>query len=66
MASRTFEVVLETTLYYSVFIDADDPDEASARVLESEKFPPQINVPKGFEVNDDWFVGGVVAVRDDD
>ncbi len=66
MARRKFEVVLETALYYSVFIDADDQDEAADMVLSSEKYPPQISVPNGFEVNDDWFVGGVVVVRDDD
>lgn len=66
MARRMFEVVLETTLYCSVFIEGDDQDEAAERVLDSAKFPPQISVPNGFEVDEKWFVGGVVAVRDDD
>ncbi len=60
-----FEVVFETAIYYSVIVDADDADEAAESALET-KFPPQIAVPNGFEVNDAWFVGGTVRVRDDD
>lgn len=60
---KTYEVVLETTLYYSVFVDADDQDEASDKALD--RGLPTLPVPHGFEVNDDWFVGGVVEVKDD-
>lgn len=61
-----FEVVLETPLYYSVFVDADNADAASALVLDSY-YPSPIHLPKGYEAaQDDWFVGGVLRVRDDD
>ncbi|UVG35233.1 hypothetical protein SEA_CECE_227 [Microbacterium phage Cece] len=64
MARKTFEVVLETALYYSVFVDADDADEAADKVMDRDT--PTLNLPKGFEYDERWFVGGVVAVRDDD
>ena len=61
-----FEVVLETPLYYSVVVDADDQDEA-ANIAMDNYYPSAIHLPRGFEAEqDDWFVGGVVRVRDDE
>ena len=61
-----YEVVLETPLYFSIFVDADDPDEAADKAMD-RYYPAQISLPNGYEAEqEDWFVGGVVRVRDDD
>lgn len=61
-----FEVVLETPLYYSVVVEADDQDEAANKVMDTY-YPSQVSLPKGYEADqEEWFVGGVVRVRDDD
>lgn len=61
-----FEVVFETPLYYSIFVDADDQEDASNKAVDYH-YPSQISLPRGFEAEqDDWFIGGVVRVRDDD
>lgn len=61
-----FEVVFETPLYRSVFVEADDADEASEKAIDRH-YPAQISLPHGYEAEqDNWFVGGVVRVRDDD
>jgi len=61
-----FEVVFETSVYYSVFVDADNAQDASDKALEQEFPPPSLHVPNGFEVSEDWFVEGVVRAGDDD
>lgn len=61
-----FEVVLETTMYYSVVVDAEDQDEAADKVMDRH-YPSQVSLPNGYEAEQDsWFIGGVVRVRDDD
>lgn len=60
---KTYEVVMETAIYYSVFVDAEDQDEAEDKARERDV--PAVALPHGFELNDDWFVGGVVVVRDE-
>lgn len=61
-----FEVVLETTLYYNVFVDADDQEEASDKAMDRH-YPSLISLPIGYEAEqDNWFVGGVVRIRDED
>lgn len=61
-----YEVVLETPLYFSIFVDADDQDEAADKAMDRH-YPSQISLPHGYEADQDgWFVGGVVRVRDDD
>ena len=61
--SERFEVVLETTLWYSVYVSAEDKEAAQDKALE--RGVPQVHLPKGFELNDNWFVEGVVAVNDE-
>ena len=64
--TEKFEVVFETALYKSVFVDADDPDEAAEKAVEN--FPPasELPLPQGYEINPGWFVEGVMAVKYDD
>ncbi len=66
--SQKYEVVFETKLYFSVFVDAEDEQEASEKAIDT-RFPPKISVPTGFEVADDetdWFIDGVIPVSYDD
>ena len=64
MNKDKYEVVLETTVYYSVFVDAEDQDAAADKALD--RGVPQVHLPNGFEIDDRrWFVGGVVAVGDE-
>lgn len=66
--TQKYEVVFETKLYYSVFVDAEDDQEAADKAIDT-RFPPKIGVPAGFEVADnetDWFIDGVLAVTYDD
>lgn len=66
--TQKYEVVFETKLYYSVFVDAEDEQEASEKAIDN-RFPPKISVPTGFEIADDetdWFIDGVVEVSYDD
>jgi hypothetical protein len=51
-----YEVVLETTLYYSVYVDAEDSTDAEDIALE--KGAPSFSMPHGFEVDDKWYIGG--------
>lgn len=63
MAKDRYEVVLETTLYYSVYVDADDSTDAEDRALE--KGAPAFVMPHGFEVDDKWYIGGSVNLNDE-
>lgn len=60
-----YEVVFETALTYTVYVDADDADEAQDKAFE-RKFPGVIGVPQGFEVNENWFIDSVTSVDEDD
>lgn len=61
-----YEVVFETALYRSVFVDAEDQDEASTKAVEHFFPATELPLPPGYELNDGWFVEGVIRVRDDD
>lgn len=64
--SKKFQVVFETAVYYSVFIDAEDGDEAVDVALDT-KFPlTEIPLPPGYELNESWFVEDVTRIRDAD
>lgn len=59
-----FQVVLETPLYYTVTVNAEDPEEAASIVMDNH-YPSAISLPRGFEAEqDNWFVGGVVQDSD--
>ena len=62
---KKFEVVFETPLYFSVFVDAEDQDEAQAKAVDNH-FPEGFSVPRGYEIDDNWFVSGIVRASDDD
>lgn len=58
-----FQVVLETAIYHTVYVDANDPSEAQDKAFDL--LPESVYVP-GFEVNEAWFIDSVVNVGDDD
>lgn len=58
-----YEVVFETSVFYSVYVDAESQEEASDIAWEKHNIP-DVALPKGFELDDDWFVSGVVQMRD--
>lgn len=64
--SQKFEVVFETAVYKTVFVDAEDAEEASNKAIENHFPPNEIPLPNGYELNSDWFVEGVMPVRYDD
>jgi hypothetical protein len=61
-----FEVIFENPLYFSVFVEAEDREEAETIAVENHFPSSEIPLPPGFELNDGWFVEGSVRVRDDD
>lgn len=61
-----FEVVFETQMWFSVFVDADDQEEAENIATETHFPSSEIPLPSGYELNDRWFVEGVLPVRYDD
>jgi hypothetical protein len=61
-----FEVVFETALYRSVFVEAADREEAETLAVENHFPASELPLPPGYDLNPDWFVEGTVRVRDDD
>ncbi len=62
MSKNRYEVVLETALYYSVYVDAEDAEEAED--IAMERGAPSFHLPHGFEVSDKWFVDGAVDISE--
>jgi hypothetical protein len=64
--TERYEVVFETAIYKSVFVEAESEDEAAEKALEN--FPPDVELPlpAGYDLNPRWFVEGVMAVKYDD
>lgn len=58
-----FQVVFETAIYHTVFVDAHDAEEAQNKAFDL--IPDSVYMPNGFEVNESWFIDSVVVVDDD-
>lgn len=57
-----YEVVLETSLYYTAYVVAEDREAAEEKALESV---PSVHLPHGFEANDRWNIDGTVKLDEE-
>lgn len=62
--AETYQVVFETAVYRTVYVTADDADEAQAKAID-HNYPESLYLPNGYELNDVWFVDSVSRVNDD-